>query len=223
MHKDDQMTPNERLAAFFAGKEIDRLPAMPFVVTVAGKVCGMTHREKRSSAENQAGCQIGCYEKFGHDGLTVEWGLHGLAMSFGSETNDPEDAVPAVVKYAIDGWDQLDQLDLDKVTKHPWYQLNLDALKICVDKMGNEVGTNISFPGPFTSASDIISIGKLLRGDVIDEVKLDLRRCYDSPCGYIVSTGCDIPLNGPLENIDAFMSAVRTYAKYPLDPNNFAE
>lgn len=224
-------------------------------------------------------------------------------MAFGSETNDPEDAVPAIVKYAINDWNQLDQLDPDKVTKHPWYQLNLDALKICVDKMSGEVGTNISFPGHFTSASDIISIGTLLRGmvkhpdtdlwnyihsiggsggyhicgdtnaitvdmvetgcdmlsvdhavnledakklvgnkvpiignvdpintmmlgttkDVADEVKLDLRRCYDSPCGYIVSTGCDIPLNGPLENIDAFMSAVRTCAKYPLNPSNFAE
>lgn len=355
MHKDDQMTPNERLASFFSGKELDRLPAMPFVVTVAGKVCGMTHREKRSSAKNQAGCQIGCYEKYGHDALTVEWGLHGLAMSFGSETNDPEDAVPAVVKYAIDDWDQLDQLDIDNVTRHPWYQLNLEALKICVDKMSGEVGTNISFPGPFTSASDIISINKLLRGiakhpdkvhqlmsivtealkvaakpfvengggiflcdpiasgnvispahyrefvkpyttdlwnyihsiggaggyhicgdtnaitvdmvetgcdmlsvdhavnladakklvgskvpiignvdpintmmlgtteDVSNEVKLDLRQCYDNPCGYIVSTGCDIPLNGPLENIDAFMNAVRTCAKYPLDPSNFSE
>ena len=39
----------------------------------------------------------------------------------------------------------------------------------------------------------------------------------------MVETGCDIPLNGPLENIDAFMSAVRTCAKYPLNPSNFAE
>ena len=38
MHKDDQMTPNERMAGFFSGEEIDRLPAMPFTVSVAGKV-----------------------------------------------------------------------------------------------------------------------------------------------------------------------------------------
>lgn len=54
MHKDDQMTPNERLGAFFSGGEMDRLPTLPFVVTVAGQIVGMTHREKRSCAKNQA-------------------------------------------------------------------------------------------------------------------------------------------------------------------------
>ena len=33
----------------------------------------------------------------------------------------------------------------------------------------------------------------------------------DSPNGYIVSTGCDIPVDAPLENIYAFMDAVREY------------
>ena len=81
MHKDDQMTPLERSAAMARGEEIDRTPIMPFFVTGAGKVAGMTHREKRSSAKNQAAAQIACYERFGHDSLTIEYGLHAIGAA----------------------------------------------------------------------------------------------------------------------------------------------
>lgn len=59
----------------------------------------------------------------------------------------------------------------------------------------------------------------LFAGKEIDYVK----DCQDSPCGYIVSTGCDIPLNSPMENVYAFMDGVRKFVKCPLDPKNFSE
>jgi uroporphyrinogen decarboxylase len=39
----------------------------------------------------------------------------------------------------------------------------------------------------------------------------DIADCADSPNGYIVSTGCDIPVDAPKENVLAFMDAVREY------------
>lgn len=358
MHKNDQMTPKERLAAFFSGGEMDRLPAMPFIVSVAGKVAGMTHREKRSCAKNQAGAQIACYEKYGIDGMTVEYGLHGIGHACGSVWNDPEDGVPAIVDHYLKDLNDLDKkLDLEMVRRQndPWFQLNYDACQICVDAYGNEVGVNISTPGPFTAASSLYPVEKLLKAsrrepekvhqllrfctdaikivieefvkvqggtflcdpiasgniinekayrefvlpytkelvefahglgngvgyhicgdttsitkamletgcdmlsvdtkvnlayakqvagnkvpiignvdpietmmlgtveDVYENMKQNLRDCWDSPKGYIVSTGCDIPINGPLENIDAFMDGVRTLAKCPLNPERFAK
>ena len=42
----DQMTSNERLGAYFEGKEVDRLPAMPMIDSVGprlmGQKCGTT-------------------------------------------------------------------------------------------------------------------------------------------------------------------------------------
>lgn len=357
MHKDDQMTPNERLAGFFSGKEIDRLPAMPFVVSVAGKMAGMTHQEKRSCAKNQAEAQIVCYEKLGHDGLTIEYGLHGVGHACGSVWNDPEDGVPAIVDHVLKSLDELGKLDLEMVRRQndPWFQLNYEACEICMDRLGKEVGTSISTPGPFTAAASIYPVEKLLKAtrrepervhellrfctdaikivmeeftklgagiflcdpiasgdiinkknyrefvlpytkeladyahqlgntmgyhicgntnsitedmlesgcdmlsvdtkvdlgtakeiagskvpiignvdpidtmmlgtpeDVFENIKRNLRSCWDSPKGYIVSTGCDIPINGPLENIYAFMEGARKFARYPLNPENFRE
>ena len=356
MHKDDQMTPNERLVAFFSGGEIDRLPAMPFYVSVAGKIAGMTHREKRSSSYNQAMAQVISYQKLGHDGLTVEYGLHGVGHACGSKWNDPEDGVPAIVDHFMKTIDDVDKLDMDKVRKEndPWLKLNLEATEICNEKVGDEVGVNISTPGPITAASSLYPVDKLLRdmrrnpekvhqllrfctdaikyvtdefravnggtflcdpiasGNIMSEkayrefvlpytkeimdhahahgggvgyhicgnttkitkamletgcdmlsidtvvslkyakeiagdkvplignvdpnqtmmlggreeiyrnMKENLLDAYDSPKGYIVSTGCDIPINSPIENNYIFMEACRELAKWPLDPKNFA-
>ena len=47
--------------------------------------------------------------------------------------------------------------------------------------------------------------------EVRAEVMRDIADCADSPNGYIVSTGCDIPVDAPKENVLAFMDAVREY------------
>ena len=111
MHKDDQMTPKERLAGFFSNKPIDRIPILPFVTSVSGKVAGMTHKEKRSCAKNQAKAQIACYERFGNDSISIEYGLHGIGIALGSKTNDPEDGVPAIIDHYLKNLKDLNCLD----------------------------------------------------------------------------------------------------------------
>jgi len=52
--------------------------------------------------------------------------------------------------------------------------------------------------------------------DVRREVFRNIEDCVDSPNGYIVSTGCDIPVDAPAENVKAFMDAVREYGPVTL-------
>lgn len=358
MHKDDQMTPKERMSAFFAGKEVDRIPIIPFVTAVSGKVIGMTHQEKRQSAKNFFLCQSACYERFGHDSISVEYGLHGIGTALGSKTNNPTDNVPAIIEHYLKNLDDLDsQLDLAKVERKndPWAQLHYEMAQMTIEKHGDEVGVSLSTPGPITAASSLYPIDKLLRAsrkepekvhqllrfctdalkilakefmdggvgislcdpvasgtilseqaycefvlpytieiidfihsygksvtyhvcgdttsltetmvetgcnvlsidnrvsledtkkrvgdkivlmgnvdpitsmmlgtvkDVEENVKECFRQGYDNPKKYILSTGCGIPIDSPVENIDAFMAAGRKYGKYPLNPDLFTK
>lgn len=165
MHKDDQMTPNERLNAFMTGKPMDRILAMPVVCSMSGLALGMTHKEKRSTALNEARAQIACYERFGNDLAIVEYGLHGVGMALGSEMTDPEDAVPAITKYVLDDLNDVDQLDMSKLElkKDKAFQLHLEAAKILIDKLGKEVPTGVLISGPFTAAASIYKTENLLR------------------------------------------------------------
>ncbi|SNS94072.1 uroporphyrinogen decarboxylase [Anaerovirgula multivorans] len=355
MHKDDKMTPNERLTAFMTGKPMDRILAMPVLCSMSGLALGMTHKEKRSSALNEANAQVACYERFGNDLTIIEYGLHGVGAALGSQMSDPEDSIPAIMKYTLDNLNDVDQLDMSKLElkNDKKFQLHVEATKILIDEVGKEVPTGVLISGPFTAAASIYQTEHLLRatrknpeklhqlinfcneglkmiyrefikagaiillcdpiasgtilnqkqylefvlpytidlmkdihdakgmvcyhicgdttaivGDMVKsgcdmlsidnrvdlaytkevagdkvpilgnvdpvevlilgntkDVDLTVKNCiqkaYDSPCGYILASGCDLSGEVPLENLDQFMASARKYGKWPLDPKNF--
>lgn len=183
MHKDDRMTPVERLNGFLTGGEMDRLLAMPLICSMSGKCAGMTHKEKRSSAENEAKCQIAAYERFGNDLLITEYGLHAVGKALGSVMGDPEDAVPAVLEHVMKGPEDFDKLDwsLASLEKDKSFQMHLECARILVEKMGNEVPTGALISGPFTAAASIYPVEKLLRATIKNPeiVHKLMRNCTD--------------------------------------------
>lgn len=356
MHKDDQMTPKERMAAFVNGEPMDRYPVMPFVGTVSAKIAGMTQRESRQSAENMALTQIAAYERFGHDAVSLSYGLHTMGAALGSKLNDPERAVPAVIDHVLKDLNDLDSLDWSRVElkNDKTLQMKCQALEILIEKLGDECSIGAGITGPLSAAASIYRIDDMLRAmvrnpeqvhkllrqctdmmksvaqayidlgagvsiadpvasgtiiknsqykefvkpytielieflhdkgksvsyhicgqtinivkdmmethadilsldnvvdlkkakelvgdhvciagnvdpvgvmmigtpaDVMEAVLINYRDMYDSPKGYLLASGCDIPDAVPAENIDAFMQAARQYGKYPLDPSLFS-
>ncbi|MCR6545743.1 uroporphyrinogen decarboxylase family protein [Dehalobacterium formicoaceticum] len=229
MHKDDQMTPVERAQAMAKGEDFDRLPIVPFFVTVAGKVAGMTHQEKRSNAKNQAAAQIACYEKFGHDSLVVEYGLFGIGQALGSTLSDPVDDAPSIDTYVLKNFDGIGSLDLSRVERknHPWFQLNYEATEILIDKLGKEVPVGISIPGPFTVASTICPTEFLLKAVIKNPDKLhDLLR-FSTEAIKIVFDGflelgagftlCDPVASGTILRKKVYDSFVAPYTKELFD------
>ena len=333
------------MAAYFDGKEVDRLPAMPMIDSVGPRLIGEKNRFKRLSAENQVLVQKRAYELLGLDGLSIEYGLHGIGQAAGTILGDPENTAPPIVEHVLKDLKDVDNLDPECVLRKndPWIDLCCTACEMLVEQIGDVVGTSASLTGPMTAASSIYPISKLLiatrkqpelvhkllrfstdaliavseefakcgvdificdpvaSGDIMsekayrelvlpytkelapaihkhgvamgyhicgntnkiteamlesgcdmlsvdvkvpllrakelggdkvpiignvdpintmmlgtpdevrEEVMRDIADCADSPNGYIVSTGCDIPVDAPLENIYAFMDAVREY------------
>lgn len=59
------------------------------------------------------------------------------------------------------------------------------------------------------SPVDVLRNGTI--DEVIEEVKRQLRMGADSPRGYMIAPGCEVPLATPKENLDAFLYAIRKY------------
>ena len=333
------------MAAYFDGKEVDRLPAMPMIDSVGPRLIGEKNRFKRLSAENQVLVQKKAYELLGLDGLSIEYGLHGIGQAAGTILGDPENTAPPIVEHVLKDLKDVDNLDPECVLRKndPWIELCCRACEMLVEQMGDVVGKSASLTGPMTAASSIYPISKLLvatrkqpelvhkllrfstdaliavseefakcgvdificdpvaSGDIMsekayrelvlpytkelapaihkhgvamgyhicgntnkiteamlesgcdmlsvdvkvpllrakelggdkvpiignvdpintmmlgtpdevrEEVMRDIADCADTPNGYIVSTGCDIPVDTPKENVMAFMDAVREY------------
>ena len=355
MHKDDQMTPMERLNGFLTGGEMDRVLAMPLICSMSGKAAGMTHKQKRATGESEALCQIANYERFGNDLLICEYGLHTVGKSMGSVMGDPEDAVPHIQQHLMSKVDEVDKLNFELALPEnsAECQKHLECTKILVDRLGQEVPTGALISGPFTAVASLLPVEKLLRAtrknpegvhylmrqctevlkkvheafiaegamvlfcepiatgsianpkefvefvlpytielmdnihahggmvcyhicgdtkqiikymieskpDMIsidnrvslayakdlvqpymplvgnvdpvekmilgtpEEVDEAVKECikvgYDCEHGYVLSTGCDLNGNVPLENLDAFMAAARKYGKMPMGPANW--
>jgi uroporphyrinogen decarboxylase len=58
-----------------------------------------------------------------------------------------------------------------------------------------------------------------------ETVRLDVRNClrkaYDSPKGFLLALGCELPIKTPTENVHALVAAARTYGTYPYNPELF--
>lgn len=83
----------------------------------------------------------------------------------------------------------------------------------------NVVGDRVPILGNVDPV-EILTLGSL--EDIDLAVKECLQKAYDSPCGYILATGCDLSGDIPLESIDQFMASGRKYGKWPLDPKSFS-
>ena len=60
-------------------------------------------------------------------------------------------------------------------------------------------------------------IYKGTKEEIFKSVKECIAKGYDSKKGYILSTGCQIPMNTPIEKVEMFIDAAKTYGIYPID------
>ena len=95
--------------------------------------------------------------------------------------------------------------------------LSLDNM-VDIGEAKQRVGDKVHLLGNVEPV-DILQNGS--QEDVKEAVRLCFKKGFDSPKGFTIGTGCDTPLDTPLENSFAYMKEARKCAKYPLDPANF--
>lgn len=58
---------------------------------------------------------------------------------------------------------------------------------------------------------DVMKAGTI--DDVIGSVRECIKKGADSPCGFILNTGCQLPIGTPKANVEAYIYAVRKYGR----------
>lgn len=53
--------------------------------------------------------------------------------------------------------------------------------------------------------------------DVLRSSKECIRKAWDSPNGFTLTSGCQTPMDTPAENLQALMDAARIFGRYPID------
>ena len=63
-------------------------------------------------------------------------------------------------------------------------------------------------------------VDTIMRGsieDIYEAARICISKAYDSPKGFILSTGCDVPIGTHPDKILALMDAARIYGSYPIN------
>jgi uroporphyrinogen decarboxylase len=55
--------------------------------------------------------------------------------------------------------------------------------------------------------------------DVLRSARESIRKAYDSPRGFVLTSGCQMPVGTPRENMTALMDAARIFGRWPVDPS----
>lgn len=74
----------------------------------------------------------------------------------------------------------------------------------------NKIGDRLPIAGNVDPVN-VFMLGK--EEDIEDNVKQCFEKAGDSPCGFVLASGCDIPQDVSVEKVDAFMRAGRKYGK----------
>lgn len=86
---------------------------------------------------------------------------------------------------------------------------NIEDLEEAKEIMGDRVVITGNVP-------PVEAVHNGTKEDIFRSVKECIRKGHDSKKGYILSTGCQIPMNTPIEKIEMFMEAGKKYGKYPI-------
>jgi uroporphyrinogen decarboxylase len=103
-------------------------------------------------------------------------------------------------------------------TKKHWHEikkLNLSALSL--DNI-DDIGEACEVLGDkFCIIGNVDPVKVMLMGtreSIHKEVKECIEKAYDNPKGFVLATGCDIPINASVENVEYFMEAARLYSRF---------
>ena len=98
-------------------------------------------------------------------------------------------------------WDDIAKLNISGFSVD-----NIEDMALLKEKLGEKM-LLIGNVAPV----DVMQLGSV--DDVIEAVKSCIMKAGDSPKGYLLYTGCDVPLNAPLENMHAYIYAVKKFGK----------
>ncbi|WP_425057819.1 Uroporphyrinogen decarboxylase [Sporomusa carbonis] len=201
----DQMTPIERITAYNQGRPVDRLPCVPIIGNTAARVIGVKVSELPQDGKLLAKAQIEAYRRFGYDIVRIFTDLYGQAEAMGAVVRYPDDETAFLDRPAITDVKQIDNLTPADPYHDGHLPRYLEAMKIAVDTIGNEVPVTGALTGPFTNASFLIGAETLTRlvGKNPEAVHRLCRLSLETCLNYakaIIDAGCTPSLTDPMSS-----------------------
>lgn len=154
----DQMTPVERKHAMEQGTEYDRLPAIPFIGNMRLLLCNANESDYWKSPKLMAQGEVSAYERFGLDRLFLGPNTKGISAALSKQLPSVDENESVLQDYS-----NLYSMEPIEANCDSEIRKFLQAAEMLTEMAGEVVPIEISIGGPFTIASFLRGIERLLR------------------------------------------------------------
>lgn len=159
----DSMTPLERKREIEAGRDVDRLPCVPFMGELKCKYSGVSVWDFSHNPEKMAEAELKVFQMFGYDRIVIGPNTRGISEALGAEFGYPEQGVPFAERAMIESWDILNSMEPVRAKQNDRMKIFEVEADMLMDSLGDIVPLEMSIGGPFTIASILRGIELLLR------------------------------------------------------------
>lgn len=149
----EEMTPKERMQAILQGKDTDRLLVSPLVLNFASRSLHLPVRSFCTNGRNMGDANIACFKKYRHDIVYIFSTTSTLAEAMGTRMYFPEDDAPQVETPFLQTREDITKLKPVEPEKDGRIPVYLEAVKRCVDAIGDEVFIVPVIGAPFTTSA----------------------------------------------------------------------
>lgn len=166
-HPLDAMTPIERARAIREGRPYDRIPIVPFLGEISGRLIGCSSvREYRSSPSLIVRGEIAAFNRYGMDGISGGMNSIGMAEALGADFVYPEHGIPYTASCVITEESQVRVLEPVDPGKTIQFLDAKEVLERLLEEAEGIVGVGAGLGGPFTICSFLMGTDQLLKNCV---------------------------------------------------------
>lgn len=183
----EELSIDERAAAYACGEEVDILPYLIFSPDFAfAKLFGFTTKQLVSDIEVKCEMIRRRRDEFGLNCYDLGLSLRHLGYAFGSKGYQPEDGFDYITEFALDDYAKLNNADVINPRTNPILEPLLEEAKIIREKFPDlELTTCVV--GPFSTAISIRNVERVMK-DIIkapDELRRLLDYCVECNLEWI--------------------------------------
>lgn len=177
----EYMNSYERCLAAIQFQDVDRMPTDLHDFLMCAEESGMDFGEFVLDDSIMARMQISMWEEFGHDMLLVENGTAALAQALGCGVIYRKKGAPVAHTTAIKRLEDVRNLEMpDDFWESPLLKAQLLTVERLVKHFGREVFLiGRGDQGPFSLASQLYGMDRLLENLMDEDAEEDIRRLLD--------------------------------------------
>jgi MtaA/CmuA family methyltransferase len=133
------MNGYERISAALTGKPSDKVPIMLHNFMMAAEEHGITMSQYREDPSLSAGCVIAAVEKYGYDGILVDFDTVTLAGALGVPIDFPEHEPARIKGTLLQDYSDLAYLPGVNIENYRYVNIWLEAVRKLSEYFGNEI------------------------------------------------------------------------------------